>query len=378
MAYDPKSFLQQALKQGFEPRYESTGASPETGQAAEQYAGDEARFGNVVVRPLQEFVGASEQDVGVPQQTGYSVSAPLSGQYAGYFRNDLYDNEGNFLRTTISEPDTDKYGLKDLARLGLTAASFGGLGPAAQMISKTASGIAALKSGDPLRILSAVSNIPGAGNVIPSELKTLADYAGKAGQVQSALKGDPNAIFGLITGAGKSGVLPKGVTGEVDMESFDQGLIPGLFEPGGEGFDTSQIPDYLGGQTGDVSFDTSQIPDYLGGLPPDDTGTTLPTDNETVKFLRQQELAQSGESPLGGIGVNAKELPLINLSDETSKVGGKKTTTPASKQGLDLQKLAFLLGMMQQKPKEKEEAQASQEFPVYSSLMYGLPGRYEG
>lgn len=67
----------------------------------------------------------------------------------------------------------------------------------------------------------------------------------------------------------------------------------------------------------------------------------------------------------------AKDLPKV--------VGGTKTTTtksgkPATQGGLDLSQLAFLIGMMQHKPKEEEQYQAAQWQPLDRELMYGLRG----
>lgn len=381
MAYDPKNYLQQALKTGFQDIY-----SPASNiDDSPRYEGSEARFGDVVVRPMSELVGQSEQDIGTPQQTGYSVSSPLSGKYAGYFRNDLYDNEGNFLRTTISEPDTDKYGFKQMAQMGLMAAGLGGFGPVAQGLSKAASGIAALKSGDPLRILSAAANIPGAGNLVPAELNTLMDYAGKAGQVQSALKGDPNAIFSLITGAAKSGALPKGLMGDVDISGAD--AIEGFFAPGGEGYapsgmDPNEMAKFLEANVEDPGTIETLMQDYFPDLSRQTITTTAkqqPPAGEPPRSIRDVgpvTQIQPGEK-LEGTDITtpdlSKNLPTV---PGKLKLPTKQPDKPATQGGLDLSQLAFLLGMMQQKPKEKEEQQAASPFPEYEDLMYGLSSRY--
>jgi len=241
MAYDPKSFRDQALKTGFQSVY-SQPASAETGEAP-QYQGDVATFGNVQVRPLTEFVGQSEQDIGTSVPTGHMVSVPLTGEYEGYFRNDIYDNDGNFVKTTVSEPDTDKYGLKGLAQLGLTAASLGGFGPVASTLAK---GIGAIQSKNPLALLSAATGLPGVDKILPTMPSAVSDvlkYAGQAKDVSQALKGDPGAIFRTIVGAGKAGALPKGVTGDIDLSGND--AIPGLFDAGGEGDpNAGNLPDW--------------------------------------------------------------------------------------------------------------------------------------
>jgi hypothetical protein len=141
MAYDPKSFLDQALKTGFQPVYGGPQSSEDTNLV---YQGDVATFGNVQVRPVSDYVGSDDQFTAVP--SGYMVSVPLTGEYEGYHRNDSYDNDGNFLRTTISEPP-ESFGTA-LANFALTAASFGGFGPIVTAAVNAHKGIQALKSGD--------------------------------------------------------------------------------------------------------------------------------------------------------------------------------------------------------------------------------------
>lgn len=383
MAYDPKSYLTQALKTGFTPRYEPTGASLETGQETERYAGDEARFGDVSVSPTMELVGQTEQDIGTSRQSGYAVDVPLGGQYKGWFRRDAFDNDGNFIGTSYIEPDTDKYGLKALTQMGLMAASFGGLGPAAQLLSKGVSGIAALKSGDPLRILGAAANIPGAGNLVPAELKTLADYASKAGQVQSALKGDPNAIFSLVTGAAKSGALPKGLMGDVDLSGAD--AIEGFFAPGGEGYAPSgmgpnEMAKFLEANVEDPGTIETLMQDYFPDLYRQTITTTAkqqPTTGEPPRSIRDIGTVtqiQPGEK-LEGTDITTPDLSK-NLPTVPGKVKlpTKPPGKPSAPGGVDLSQLAFLLGMMQHKPKEEEQYQAAEYQPFDRELMYGLRG----
>ena len=282
MAYDPKSFLDQALKTGFQSVY-SQPASAETGEAP-QYQGDVATFGNVQVRPLMELVGQSEQDIGTSVPTGHMVSVPLTGEYEGYFRNDIYDNDGNFVKTTVSEPDTDKYGLKGLAQLGLTAASLGGFGPVASTLAK---GIGAIQSKNPLALLSAATGLPGVDKILPTMPSAVSDvlkYAGQAKDVSQALKGDPSAIFRTLVGAGKAGVLPKGVTGDIDLSGND--AIEGFFAPGGEGY---------------VDPNAGNLPDWALDPYKDDTATAtfkLPSDEDyeelesiLLRYPEQQEPA---------------------------------------------------------------------------------------
>lgn len=229
MAYDPKSYLDKALKEGFTPFY-SQPASLETGEAP-QYQGDRATFGDIIVRPTTELTGQTEQDIGTARQTGYAVDSPLTGKYQGWTRSDVYDNDGKFVTTSYTPPDTDKYGLKGLAQLGMMAASFGGLGPLAKALSQ---GIGALQSKNPMALLSAATGVTGT-NFVPSAVSDVMKYAGQANQVGKALKGDMGSIFNLITGAASGKMsLPKGFAGNVDLSASD--AIEGLFEPGGEGY----------------------------------------------------------------------------------------------------------------------------------------------
>jgi len=283
MAYDPKSFLDQALKTGFQSVY-SQPASAETGEAP-QYQGDVATFGDVQVRPLSEAVyegaGDAAYQVGTTP-TGHVVSVPLTGEYEGYFRNDIYDNDGNFVKTTVSEPDTDKYGLKSLAQMGLMAASLGGFGSVASTLAK---GIGAIQSKNPLALLSAATGLPGADKILPTMPSAVSDvlkYAGQAKDVSQALKGDPSAIFRTLVGAGKAGALPKGVTGDIDLSGND--AIPGFFEPGGEGY---------------VDPNAGNLPDWALDPYKDDTATAtfkLPSDEDyeelesiLLRYPEQQE-----------------------------------------------------------------------------------------
>jgi hypothetical protein len=285
MAYDPKSFLDQALKTGFQSVY-SQPLSTETGEAP-QYQGDVATFGNVQVRPLMELVGQSEQDIGTSRQTGYAVDVPMTGKYEGWFRTDSYDNDGKFLGTSYNPPDNDKYGLKSLAQMGLMAASFGGLGPLAQGLASAYKGINAAKSGDILgaaaSILPNVGLIPGVDKGLADTLKTAGGYAktasalekaieskdvlgllgaasdipgvpkvpsditdvlkgvGQANRIREAIRNeDPYAIFKEVVGTSKTGV-PFSKLADVTGED----AIPGFFDKGGEGYyEGTIIPDW--------------------------------------------------------------------------------------------------------------------------------------
>jgi hypothetical protein len=97
---------------------------------------------------------------------------------------------------------------------------------------------------------------------------------------------------------------------------------------------------------------------------------TAPVDNEMAKLMRQQELAQAGESALGGIGPNAKELPLINLSGAPALAPGKAPAAPAKKQD-DLGLLMALSGWMTPQQQEKDDYQLAQ---IGVASPYGIYG----
>lgn len=400
MAYDPKSYLNQALQQGFESVY-SQPASFETGEAP-QYQGDVATFGDVQVRtltePIYEGTGDAAYQVGTTP-SGHMVSVPLTGQYQGYFRNDIYDNDGNFVRTAISEPADS--GFKDLAQIGLMALSGGILGPTGQLFSKGVGAIGALQSGDPLRILGAISGLPGAGDYIPAELSTLAKYAGQAGQIKSALSGDPSAIFRLVSGADKSGALPKGLAGDIDLSGAD--AIEGFFAPGGEGYvepgSFAQSPDeayediesllaryenqgFADAPTGDLS----QSIDITGRRETDIPDWDILPDVYTPRSIRDignVTQVQPGEQ-LEGTEIKEPDLttgltPAVTAPAPKPATPGKAPTPSpapkAAKPGMDIGALFALLGAMggqqpTQAPAPYQTARINTESPF--GLMYGL------
>jgi hypothetical protein len=285
MAYDPKSYLNQALKTGFQPVYGGPQSSEDTNPV---YQGDVATFGNVEVRPLMEFTGQTEQDIGTPQQSGHMVSAPLSGKYEGYYRHDIYDNDGNFLRTTISEP-TKSSGLTDLVNFALTAASFGGFGPVAQGISSAYRGIQAAKSGDWLSaaasILPNVGLVPGVDKGLADTLKTVGGYAKTASALEKAIESKdvlgllgaasdipgvpqvPSDITDVLKGVGQANRIREAVKNDNFQALFNEivgaskagggpgkGFFPGYETPGEipEGFFDVGGPGYMEPDAGDL------------------------------------------------------------------------------------------------------------------------------
>lgn len=394
MAYDPKSYLDQALKTGFQSVY-SQPSSLETGEAP-QYQGDVATFGNVQVRPLSEAVYEGTGDAAYQVGTtpaGHMVSVPLTGKYEGYFRNDIYDTSGNFLRTTLTEPNKDPYGLRDLAQMGLMAASFGALGPLGKLASQGISGISALQSGDPLRILGAVANVPGVDSAIPAELKSLAGYASKAGSLKSALEGDPSAIFRELVNLDKSGV-PFSKLADITGED----AIEGFFAPGGEGYDAPPIPpmelnQFLEANVEDPATVEALMRQYYPDLFPLDQSITVtgtratppansirdignvtrvsPDEKLDIPDISVPDLA-AGLTPVKG-GAPKPKLPGVKLPTP-----GTRPTTPGAKSGTGSDALlAALFGAMGSQEQDRQPAmpnvaRGTPESPF--GLMYDLRG----
>ena len=108
-----QDIIAQALRAGFGP---GVGGNPSM-----------ARVGQYEVNPYMEMMGQSEQDIGTPQQMGYSVSTPLGGTR---YRTDVVDMDGNLLRSNVHDAGSDKYGLGDMAKLAAFAVGANALGSA--------------------------------------------------------------------------------------------------------------------------------------------------------------------------------------------------------------------------------------------------------
>jgi hypothetical protein len=389
MAYNPKSYLDQALKTGFETTYTNP-VSPDYDEVRKDDI--RATFGNVTVRPTFEPVyegtgDAQYQSGSTP--SGHVVSVPLTGKYEGYFRNDIYDNDGNFVNTTLSEPDNDKYGLKSLAQLGLMAASMGGLGPVAQGLSSAYKGIQAAKSGDWLSaaasILPNVGLIPGVDKGLADTLKTAGGYAktasalekaieskdvlgllgaasdipgvpkvpsditdvlkgvGQANRIREAIRSEnPSAIFNEIGGASKAGGGPgKGffpdvggggyeTPGEIQEGFFDVGG-EGYMEPEGEDADSyiRSLMNFESGLPQDMSTGAGNLPDWA--LDPDrpNIDVNAPTTAD--------DWYQEGATPTySGVPEWDDALDIVLQTGKVPGEAGQTITTTAQKDNLDI------------------------------------------
>jgi len=395
MAYDPKSYLDQALKTGLQPTY-SIPASPEAGNIPE-YRGDVANIGNVEVRtvldPVYEGYGDAQNQIGT-QQTGYMVSVPLTGQYEGYYRNDIYDNEGNFVKTGFTEPDNDKYWLKGLAQLALTAASFGGLGPIASAAANAYKGIQALKGGDVLgaaaSILPGVGYIPGVSSELANTLKTAGGYAKTASALEKAIKSKdilgalgaasdipgvpkvPGEITGVLKDIGQANRIREAISGENPNALFreivrlsktgvpfskladitGEDAIPNFFDEGGPGYEGVIIPDWdvlpEPRVTADDWYQEGVIPTYSGVPEWDDaldialqTGVTPSSEADqtaqVINITGKRETPDFTEVPDRTPGSPTDTTPGAVTPDDdrtvgtTPGTGGTKPTTPGTK-----------------------------------------------
>jgi hypothetical protein len=279
MAYDPKSFLDQALKTGFQ----SIVAGPSgEGDPGGQVLDTVAEFSGVQVRPL--VYGGTED----APENGYMVSAPLSGKYEGYHRNDIYDNNGKFVRTAISEPQKTS-GLTDLAKFAVNAASFGGFGPIATAAANAYKGVQAAKSGDWLSaaasILPGVGVIPGVDKGLADTLKTVGGYAKTGSAIQKAIENKdilallestsgipgaprvPTELTDVLKGVGQASRIREAVKNDNFQGLFNEivgaskaggksgkGYFPGYETPGEiqEGFFDVGGPGYMEPDAGDL------------------------------------------------------------------------------------------------------------------------------
>jgi hypothetical protein len=436
MAYDPKSFLDQALKTGFQ----SIVAGPSgEGDPGGQVLDTVAEFSGVQVRPL--VYGGTED----APENGYMVSAPLSGKYEGYHRNDIYDNNGKFVRTAISEPQKTS-GLTDLAKFAVNAASFGGFGPISTAAANAYKGINAAKSGDWLSaaasILPGVGVIPGVDKGLADTLKTVGGYAktgstlqkaienkdilgllestsgipgapkvpteltdvlkgvGQANKLREAINsGNPEALFREVVGFSKTGV-PFSKLADVTGED----AIEGFFDRGGEGYyEGTIIPDWdilpearttFTPGSDDVYEDIESLlaryenqgfadtPSGATDQSIDITGEREGTIIPDWDILPDVVTTPRSIRDIGNVtkiapgekleGTEIKEPDLAAGLKPAVTGGTKPGATKPASSGPNLDSLMKALMLMQQRPQEQKEQYQLANMPDYEDLMYGL------
>ena len=178
-----QDIIAQALRAGFKP-----------------YAGNPSQMQSLVngleVNPYMEMMGQSEQDIGTPQQMGYSVSTPLGGTR---YRTDVVDMDGNLLRSNVHDAGSDKYGLGDMAKLAAFAVGANALGSALGQPSMFSNG--GLLGGSATAGAEAGSLTAG---VTPASVA-----AWEAGLPAGALAGAGGGALTTAAGAGAAGGLLK-------------------------------------------------------------------------------------------------------------------------------------------------------------------------
>jgi hypothetical protein len=125
----------------------------------------------------------------------------------------------------------------------------------------------ALKSGDPLAIAMAGANAGGISDIGGVDLK---DISKGIGAVKAIESGDPLAMLRYGMGA-----LPKsdGLTSSIgpgNMDEFRENLIPGYFQPGGEGYIAKEVTNPLGPTEEFNPAETDWSSFYNTGLSPEE------------------------------------------------------------------------------------------------------------
>lgn len=189
---------------------------------------------------------------------------------------------------------------------------------ALQNAGKYASVASAAQSKDPMQLLNALSQTKEFGGKVPSELKTIGDYASKAGALQRASKGDIGALFGLA----------KGVTapGKSYFPGYDEPSTgeEGFFDVGGEGY---------------VEPEAGDLPAWALDPYKTDTPTFTPSSDDVYEDIENLLLRYENEgfssAPTGNVNQTVDvtaQLPGLNeevtLEDLLPGTGRSTDTAP--------------------------------------------------
>ena len=150
---------------------------------------------------------------------------------------------------------------------------------------------------------------------------SLNDILKGAGTAKALGSGDYNQIFKAITGmAGDQGKSLKTSLGPGDMEQFSADLIPGYFQPGGEGYDALMAGDTT------VLEDPQNLDAFLRSISPyaTDSGKSIFTQTEDVPEMEtvSKRPITSIESILGNpdilqqVEADVPELTITDKKDE--------------------------------------------------------------
>jgi parallel beta-helix repeat protein len=169
----------------FESRYQPTGASVESGNPTEQYAGEFATLDGAEVQKTYDLVGQTEQDTGQSVFSGYSksVAAPEYGQ--GFYRTDVYDTNGKYVSSNIHNPGEDKYGLRALSQLAVMAVTMNpAIGAVIGGSITTGLGISASAATNAFIGNTVINTVLNGGDIESAVKSSVASWAGaQAGQL---------------------------------------------------------------------------------------------------------------------------------------------------------------------------------------------------
>lgn len=172
----------------------------------------------------------------------------------------------------------------------------------------------ALKSGDPLAIALSGANLGGVTDVGGVNLGDVSKGIGAAKAIKS---GDPLALLRYGMGALPTDDSLASSIGPGNMDEFKENLIPGYFQPGGEGYitptetETPTGPGYINEMTGEF------ISDPLGGL-------QGPLGPETGNIDPNQEWEYSLTKPGVWTNKDGEEIDVSYMPDRDTAMTGKE------------------------------------------------------
>ena len=254
------------------------------------------------------------------------------------------------------------------------AAGLGGMNE----ISNAAKFAGALKSGDPLAIAMAGASAGGVSDVGGFDLKDISKGIGAVKAIQS---GDPLAMLRYGMGAmPKDGGLTSSL-GPGTPEEFSEGLIPGYFQPGGEGYiapteEAPTGPGYYDEETGKFIQDENgglqgPLGPETGNIDPNQKweydlvrpGVWANKDGEEidVSYMPDRDVAQTGGDIMrragampGGSKAPAKTAapakPIAPTKPGAPTPTGTAPTTPATPNAPQQTSNADLLNLLGSKP----------------------------
>ena len=206
-------------------------------------------------RQTGDFFGGTFEGKG---NTGYGVQFDAQGNPIFYTQGASSSDIGSlapFLMLASFVP-----GLQPLAIAANTAiaakqgnplgvitglAGMGGLAGISGMadVANAARFASAAKSGDPLAMLMSGANMAGVGDIGGVDLK---DVSKTIGAVKAIESGNPLALLPYLSSLTPKDDKLTSSLGPGNMDEFRENLIPGYFQPGGEGYVAREVTNPLG------------------------------------------------------------------------------------------------------------------------------------